>query len=209
MGYLLPAQYAAFGLGADTADGLVTMASALIEAHCRRPSLMATEYVERTRLEAGSQTVRLSYGPLLAGALTSARVRFARGRRGENSELLLDPRGLFGLEVAMAFGLPGSWSALDVSTIDVYAGARELTLPANLLGLPYNEIEVTYTAGFVTVPEQVQAACAQIVVNALATPALTVKSSKLDTMQMQYFGQTLIDDGVRMMLKPYVAERTS
>ena len=96
-----------------------------------------------------------------------------------------------------------------MSTIDVYAGARELTLPANLLGLAYNEIEVTYTAGFVTVPEQVQAACAQIVVNALATPALTVKSSKLDTMQMQYFGQTLIDDGVRMMLKPYVAERTS
>ena len=67
------------------------------------------------------------------------------------------------------------------------ATTGELTFPENLLGLAYNEVEVTYTAGFVTVPSAVKVACAQIVKNAQATPAMNVKSSRMDTMQMQYF----------------------
>ena len=63
----------------------------------------------------------------------------------------------------------------------------ELTFPQNLLGLNYNEVEVTYTSGLVTVPDAVKVACAQIVKNAQATPAMNVKSSKMDTLQMQYF----------------------
>ncbi len=204
MGYLLPADYAAFGLGADTPDDLITMASALMEAHCRRPSLMATQYTERIRLTTGAQTGRLSYGPLLPGALISARVRLAKSRRGEYADL--NPNQQMGFEIATAFGLPGTWSALDVSRIDVWANARELTFPANFLGLGYNEAEVTYTAGIVTVTDQIKTACAQVVRNAQATPAMNVKSSRMDTMQMQYFADTLIDDGVRALLKGYVAE---
>ena len=64
MSYLDPTQYVEYGLAADTTDDWVTMASALIEAHCRRPSLMVTQYVERMRLTAGSQAVLLSYLPL-------------------------------------------------------------------------------------------------------------------------------------------------
>jgi len=205
MGYLLPAEYEAYGLAAETADDLVTMASALMEAHCKRPTLMAAQYTERIRLTAGTQTGRLSYGPIYAGALVSARVRYAKGRRGEHADLSLNQQ--MGLQISTAFRLPGTWSALDVTTIDVYYTARELTFPANFLGLGYNEAEVVYTAGFVTIPVQVKVACAQIVKNAQATPALNVKSSRLDTMQMQYFSDNLIDDGVRLLLKPYLAER--
>jgi len=205
MGYLLPAEYEAYGLAAETADELVTMASALMEAHCKRPTLLAAEYTERVRLTAGSQTGRLSYGPLCAGALISARVRYAKGRRGEYADLSMDRQ--MGLQIATAFGLPGTWSALDVTTIDVYESARELTFPANFLGLGYNEAEITYTAGFVTVPVHIKVACAQIVKNAQATPALNVKLSRMDTMQMEYFAGTLIDDGVRSLLKPYLAEK--
>src|SRR5580693_5083773 len=86
MGYLLPAEYEAYGLTVETADDVVTMASALMEAHCKRPSLLAAQYTERIRLTAGSQTGRLSYGPLCPGALISARVRYAKGRRGEYSD---------------------------------------------------------------------------------------------------------------------------
>jgi hypothetical protein len=205
MGYLLPAEYAAYGLAADTADDLVTMASALMEAHCRRPTLLAAQYTERIRLTAGSQTGRLSYGPLYPGALIGVQVRYAKGRRGEYADLSGNQQ--MGLQIATAFGLPGTWSALDVTTIDVYEGPRELTFPVNLLGLGYNEAEVTYTAGFVTIPVSIKVACAQIVKNAQATPALNVKSSRLDTMQLQYFSDALIDDGVRSLLKPYLAER--
>ena len=66
MGYLLPSEYVQYGLAAETTDDWVAMASALMEAHCRRPSLLVTQYVERMRLTAGAQTVRLSYRPLAA-----------------------------------------------------------------------------------------------------------------------------------------------
>lgn len=210
MGYLLPAQYEAFGLDAETADALVTTASALMEAWCRRPSLFAATYTERVRLIAGSQTFRLSYGPLLDGAIVSARVRYTRGRRGEEFALETSPNGLFLQQIATAFGLPGTWTNLDVSTLDVYAGPREVTLPMGFLGgggLGYNEVELSYTAGFVTVPAQVMSACAQVVKNAQAIPALNVKSSRLDTLEMQYFSNELIDPGVALLLQPYRAER--
>jgi hypothetical protein len=200
MGYLLPTEYVEYGLAAETADYWVAMASALIDAQCHRPCLLATQYTEQVRLTAGAQTARLSYGPLLPGALISAQVRYARPRRGEL------PEG-FPAQIATAFGLPGSWVTLDVTTIDVDPGARELTFPANILGIPYNEAEIVYTAGFVTIPVAVKVACAQLVKNAQATPALNVKSSRLDTMQMEYFSGSLIDPQVQMLLQPFRAEK--
>src|ERR1700743_2923298 len=205
MGYLLPTEYVQYGLTAETTDDWVTMASALMEAYCRRPSLLVTQYVERMRLTAGAQAVRLSYRPLTAAlgaasALVGVRARYTRPRRGE----LADP---FREEIAWAFGVPGSWTALDVTTVDVNETSAELTFPRNFLGLDYNEIEVTYTSGLVTVPDAVKVACVQIVKNAQATPAMNVKSGKVDTMQMQYFSGSLIDAQVQLLLKPYVAER--
>ena len=205
MGYLLPSEYEAFGLGTETPDALVATASALMEAHCKRPTLLSAQYTERLRFTAGSQTVRLSYGPLFDGALVSARVRFSQSRRGEAGDL--SHNQALGLQIATAFGLPGTWSAFDVTRIDVYESARELMFPANFLGLGYNEAEVVYNAGFVTVPDQIKVACAQVVRNAQTTPGLNVKTSRLDTLQMTYFSDSLIDDGVRTLLKPYRAEK--
>jgi hypothetical protein len=198
MGYLLPSEYVEFGLTAETTDDWVTMASVLMEAYCRRPSLLVTQYVERMRLTAGAQTVRLSYRPL--AALVGVRVRYGRPRRGE----LPDP---FREQIAWAFSVPGSWSTLDVTTVDVNQTTAELTFPLNFLGVGYDEVEVTYTSGVATVPDAVKVACVQIVKNAQATPGMNVKSSKMDTLQMQYFSGSLIDPQVQMLLKPYVAER--
>jgi hypothetical protein len=204
MGYLLPAEYVQYGLTAETTDDWVTMASALMEAYCRRPSLMVTQFVERMRLTAGAQTVRLSYRPLAAAvgaasALVGVRARYGRPRRGE-----LDP---LREQIAWAFSVPGSWSALDVASVDVNEATAELTFPRNFLGIAYNEVEVTYTSGLVTVPDAVKVACVQIVKNAQATPAMNVKRSRMDTMPMEYFSGSLIDAQVQALLRPYVAER--
>jgi hypothetical protein len=205
MGYLLPAEYVQYGLTAETTDDWVTMASALMEAYCRRPSLLVTQYVERMRLTAGSQAVRLSYRPLAAAigaasSLVCVRVRYARPRRGE----LPDP---FREQIAWAFSVPGSWASLDVATVDVNETTAELTFPVNFLGLDYNEVEITYTSGLATIPDAVKVACVQIVKNAQATPAMNVKTSKMDTLWMEYFSGSLIDPQVQLLLKPYVAER--
>lgn len=205
MGYLLPTEYVEYGLSADTSDDLVTTASALMEAFCRRTSLLVTQYVDQLRLTTGSQTVRLTYRPLAAATgatspLVSVRVRYARPRRGEMVDLFRE-------QVAFAFATPGSWSNLDPASVDINVAAGELTFPANFLGLNYNEAEVTYTSGLPQIPAAVKVACAQIVKNAQATPAMNVKRSRMDTMQMEYFSNALLDEQVQSLLRPYRAER--
>ncbi|HEV2619468.1 MAG TPA: hypothetical protein VGU23_05960 [Acidobacteriaceae bacterium] len=205
MGYLDPTEYVAYGLTADTTDDWIAMASALMEAHCRRTSLLVTQYVERMRLTAGSQAVRLSYLPLapLAPAtspLVGVRVRYGRPRRGEAQDPML-------AQVAWAFSIPGSWSDLDLTNVDVNLATGDVTFPMNLLGLNYNEVEITYTSGLAVTPPAVKVACAQIVKNALATPAMNVKGSKMDTLQMQYFAGSLIDANVQKLLAQYVGQR--
>ena len=68
---------------------------------------------------------------------------------------------------------------------------------------------MTYTAGLASVPSTVKAACAQIVRNAQATPGLNVRSSRMDTLQTEYFSDVLLDSQVKALLRPYVAERLS
>jgi hypothetical protein len=205
MAYLQATEYESFGLAPDTTDDWITVASSMIDAHCRRTTLLLAQYEERLRVVEGSQTVRLSYLPLapLAPAtspLVNVQGRYARPRRGELGITAL-------AAVAYAFALPGAWSDLDGGTIDFVAETGELTLPYNLFGIPFSELKVTYTAGLAVIPDGVKAACAQIVKNAQATPGMNVKTSRMDKMQMEYFSGSLMDPQVQAMLRPYVANR--
>ena len=205
MAYLQPADYANYGLPAGTTPDWVTAATALINSYCRRPDLNVIQYTERLRIVSGSQTVLLSYLPLAAlspatSPLVTIEGRYGRPRRGEVVAVPL-------VEAALAFSLPGEWTAIDPATVDFDPNTGELTLPWNVLGLPYNEAMVTYTAGLATITDDVLCACAQIVKNAQAQPALNVSLSKLDTMQMKYFSSSLLDETVKAWLRPYVANR--
>jgi hypothetical protein len=205
MPYLQPADYPNYGLPVGTTADWIAPATALINSFCRRPDLNVQQYTERMRLISDTQTVLLSYLPLASlGTATSPIVsiegRYTKPRRGELSN---DPF----YEVAMAFSLPGQWTTIDPTSVDYDARTGELTLPWNLLGLPYNEVAVTYTAGLSTIGDDVKSACAQIVRNAQATPALNACKTKIDTMQMQYFSSSLLDETVQTWLRPYVASR--
>jgi hypothetical protein len=205
MAYLQPSDYPNYGLPAGTSADWITAATALINSYCRRPDLNVIQYTERLRVTAGAQTVHLSYLPLAplspaTSPLVTMEGRYARPRRGEIPN---EPM----LEIAFAFSLPGQWTAIDITTVDYDPSTGELTLPYNILGLPYNEVMVTYTAGLATIGDDVLSACAQIVRNAQSTPALNASKTKIDTMQMQYFSSSLIDETVQAWLRPYVANR--
>ncbi len=196
MAYLEPSEYEVYGLDADTADAWVQAASAMVDAHCRRSSLLATTYTERLRVSKLWGTVQLSYGPALQ--VSAVRVRYSRHLERHEGMLL---------ECALMLGLPGQWITLDPTTVTLDTLSGEVQLAPNLLGLHYSEAEVSYTAGLLTAPEPAKIACAQIVKNAQATPGLNVKSSRMDTLQTQYFSDSLMDTQVRMLLRPFVAER--
>jgi hypothetical protein len=205
MAYLLPADYVNYGLPAGTTPDWITAATALINSFCRRPDLNVIQYQERLRIVSGSQTVLLSYLPLAplgaaASPIVAIEGRYGRPRRGETVAVPL-------MEAALAFSLPGEWTTIDPATVDFAADTGELTLPWNLLGLPYNEVNVIYTAGLATIGDDVKSACAQIVRNAQAQPALNASLTKMDTLQMKYFSSSLLDETVQAWLRPYVANR--
>lgn len=206
MNYLSPSEFQAYGLEATTPAAWITAASTVIDSYCRRATLAVAQYEERLRITAGRNTVRVTYVPLIAvapatTAIVSAQGRYAIPRRGEW------PFDDLSSDVALMFGLPGTWNAVDPAGIDVYADTGELSLPVNAVGLGYSEIDLVYTAGLATITDAVKVACGQIVRNAQATPALNVSSSKLDSMSLEYFSDSLVDSTVRILLAPYVAQK--
>jgi hypothetical protein len=206
MNYLSPSEYQTYGLEATTPAAWVTAASAVIDGHCRRTTLAVSQYEEHLRVPEGRNTVRVSYVPLAALApatspLVSAQGRYTLPRRGEW------PYDDMSLEVALMFGLPGTWNAIDVTGIDINASTGELMLPLNPLGLWFSELDVVYTAGLATIPDTVKVACAQIVRNAQATPGLNIKASQVDRIQLQYFSNGLLDETTRSLLAPYMAQK--
>jgi hypothetical protein len=206
--YLQPTDYLTYGLDATTDQSWITAASAVIDAHCRRATLGVNQYEERLKMPPELNTVRLSYLPLVAVApattpIVSLQGRYGIPRRGEW------PFPELSLEFALVFALPGSWTTIDPTTIDIWTQSGELTFPVNALGLFFNEVDIVYNAGYSTIPTPVQVACAQIVKNAQSTPALNVKSGRIDRMRMEYFSDALVDDTVQSLLEPYVARKGS
>jgi hypothetical protein len=206
MTYLSAAEYEAYGLDATTPAAFVAAASSLIDAHCRRATLAVAQYEERIRIAPDRNTIRLTYVPLavVSPATTpfvSARGRYCIPRRGEW------PFDDLRLDVALMFGLPGIWTNIDTASVDYFSTTGELTLPLNVVGLWFSEVDIVYTAGLSVISDPVKFACAQIVRNAQATPALNVRSGKVDAMRMDYFSDSLIDQNVLSMLAPYVAQK--
>lgn len=207
MNYLQPSEYEAYGLETTTGLSWVTAASAIVDAHCRRVTLAIAQYTERLRTENGQRPVRLTFLPLSAVApatspIVSARARYATPRRGElvHEAMVWD--------AALAFGIPGTWVNLNVADLDVFLETGEVTLPVNVLGWAFTELEIAYTAGLNPFPDAVKVACAQLVKNAQATPALNVKRNVLpDRMQLMYFSDSLLDETVQALLAPYVAQK--
>ena len=207
MNYISATEHAQYGLDTATPEAWIGAASALIDAHCRRPSLAVTQYTERMRIDPHRNLAQLTYLPLapLAPAtspMVSARARYSQSqqRRGEPTNELVS-------DVARAFALAGTWINIDPTLIDFDCATGQVILPMNALTLSYNEIEITYTAGLAAIPDVVKFACAQIVKNAQATPGLNVKSGRLDRLKIEYFADSLLDESVRKMLAPYVAQR--
>ena len=205
MEYLVPEEFEQLGLAMSTSTAQVRAASALIDAHCGRPTLGPQQYKERLRFAPGSSRVQLTYLPLAnpneGDAVLEVRARYAFPRKGEAQS----PNAQFCAEVAQAFQLPGQWVTLTASSYEAQSETGEFVVFPGVLGLPYTEIEVTYVAGYAVIPEAVKQACAQIVRNAQAMPATNVKRSRVEHLQIEYFAATLIDESVRALLAPYVA----
>ena len=199
-----------FDLRAGCGDGSVVGDGGFGHHRCALPAGDAgsEQYEERLKMPPELNTVRLSYLPLVTVApattpIVTLQGRYGIPRRGEW------PFPEMSLEFALVFALPGSWTAIDPTTIDIWAESGELTFPVNALGLFFNEVDVVYNAGMEHDSDDgVKVACAQIVKNAQATPALNVKSRQIDRMRLDYFGPHVGGrHGAQSCWQPYVARK--
>jgi hypothetical protein len=204
MAYLTSDEYTTYGLETATPDNLVAAASDLIDAHCRRSGFGIAQYMERFRV-GRSRTVRLSYLPLAPANGATSPIALARGRYAAGNREW--PGMELAAEVALVFAAPNLWFNVPVTSLDLDLNSGEVIVCGGLLAPAMSDLEITYTAGYSAVPEAVKQACAKLVKNALATPALTVSKQKIDTMYLQYFADSLVDGDVRRLLAPYVAQR--
>lgn len=205
MAYLSADEYTLFGLEETTPDSLVSAASDLIDGHCRRKGFGIAQYVERFRV-GRSRTVRLSYLPLasadgVSSPIVQARGRYLSGRREWEGSTEL------AMEVAQVFATSKGWVDVSPDSLDIGAESGEIVVGAGLLSPALGDLEVTYTAGYGAVPQAVKQACAKLVKNALATPALNVSRQRIDRMYLEYFSDSLMDMDVKRLLGPYVAQR--
>jgi hypothetical protein len=205
MAYLSANEYTLFGLEETTPDSLVSAASDLIDAHCRRNGFGIEQYMERFRV-GQSRTVRLSYLPLasvdgVSSPIVQARGRYSRRGRGWMGETSL------AVEVAQVFAMPTTWVSVSTNLLDLDAQSGEVIVGGGVLSPSLGDLELTYTAGYNVVPQAVKQACAKLVKNALATPALNVSKQRIDRMYLEYFSDSLVDADVKRLLAPYVAQR--
>ena len=115
MAYLDPTEYLAYGLTAETTDDWVRWRPRSSKRTAAAPALLVTQYVERMRLTAGSQAVRLSYLPQRRwrpphrrwSASASATAARAAARWTNGSHARAGRRG--------PSAIPGSWSTRSTS----------------------------------------------------------------------------------------------
>ena len=208
MAYLSAEEYALFGLEETTPDSLVSAASDLIDAHCRRNGFGIAQYMERFRV-GRSRTVRLSYLPLASADGVASPIVQARGRYTQRSGEWAGVDGTGGGAGTGVYRAPNTWFSVPVNSLDLDLQSGEVIVCSGLLAPALGDLELTYTAGYLVVPEAVKQACAKLVKNALATPALNVSKQKIDSMYLQYFADSLMDADVKRLLAPYVAQRLS
>ncbi len=205
MAYLSEDEYKLYGLEAATSDSLVNAASDLIDAHCRRSGFGIVQYMERFRL-GRSGVVRLTFLPLASADGVSSPIVQVRGRYLRNSQRWAGASEL-ATEITGMFATPNTWVVISAAGMDVDATSGEVIVRGGLLSPALGDLEVTYTAGYTTVPEAVKHACAKLTQNARATPALNVSKQRIDRMYLEYFADSLIDADVKRLLAPFVAQR--
>lgn len=144
---------------------------------------------------------RVMHGPVMR--LMSIAGRYSFGRRGDFS---MPGDDISLLSSIQQFGGMPVWEAVDPLTANCELDTGEVWVPSGIMNAHYNEVRVHYLAGFQAsaLPNAIKQACA-LLVNALAmVPDLSgVKSYKAGNTAIAKFANSMIDDDVKDLLRPF------
>lgn len=159
---------------------LIIRASAIIDGRCRR-EIGVKSYTERIPLT--NQRGHLSYYPVKE--IIEVNGRAAYGITGDNF-----------------FGIPGFVTA-DLTTLDVDKEIGTVMCGGSPFGMPYAELEVTYTSGWDSIPNKVKIACGLIIAQLSSNSNTNVKLKKDVDSTIEYFGNNMITPEIADLLSEY------
>ncbi len=144
--------------GCTVTDADIRFAMGLINAYTNRASLWPCQIEESLRLPSDQQRTRCSVTPVVHIETCLGRATYGRrDRQGLNAQQY----GLGGI-LALMGGKP-TWQPLPVEQIDFDQGTGTMWLPYNVYCLPYNEIRISYLAGYLTIPLRIKESIAIII----------------------------------------------
>lgn len=139
-------------------------------------------------------------------AIVAASGRYGYGRRDQQMTYPDLNYGANILQVASYFGGPPQFTAIDPSAIDYYDQVSEMWLPAGLYLSSYNEVIITYNAGYdpMNLPRGLKHACAALV-KAFITRGggvTNIKGYSAGRIHTQ-FTEDMIDPAIEKLLRPF------
>lgn len=159
---------------------------------------------EERALPSQRATTRLSQWPI--ARILSGLGRYSYGRRSEQELGTFYDVNL--LSTMAAFGGPPSWCSFDVPSSSLNPNSGDLWVPAGTLLAYYTDVKMRYVSGWSAagLPPQIKAACGMIVSALEAAPMGSqirkFNSGKLTT---ERFADSVLDQDIRSMLRPYMA----
>lgn len=159
---------------------------------------------EEKSLPSERATTRLCQWPVVQ--LLSGVGRYSYGRRNQQEQGYYYDLNL--LSTMAAFGGPPAWTSFTIPASSLNPDTGDLWVPAGVLLSYYTEVKIRYVAGWSAtgLPPQIKIACAEIVRALQAAPmGPQIRRFGAGKLTTERFADTVMDDNIRSMLRPYMA----
>lgn len=185
--------------GITATDAQIRLAMVILHDHCNRRTLWPSEYMQRISMPADRVTSRLAVRPVLS--IVEAKGRYTFGRRDRQLKQN-NPAGY--IAITALIGTSSSWVDIDTATIDFYGPTGEIWVPTGLFLSPYGELQISYMAGYVNIPEKAVAALALIVNSVCSKGSGDMIAYTAGKVSRRFQTASFIDKDIKRMLAPFV-----
>lgn len=196
--YATPAELAST-LGFSATEQQIRFAMSLLHGHCNRKTFWPAEYTEWHSLPNDRNECQLSITPIIQ--IIDAKGRYAYGRRDKRAQNQLNYDYISALAV---LGNPPRFQHIDVNQISLYPVTGQIWLPTGLFLLGYNEVEVTFLAGFQDIPSRLKTALALIINNVCLKGSGDRTSYSIGRVSRTFASPSFIDADTKMLLEPFI-----
>ncbi len=186
-------------LGFNATEAQIRFAMSLIHGHCNRKTFWPAEYTERLTLPGDRLEARLSINPVIQ--ILTAKGRYAYGRRDRRTMNQVNYDYIAALAV---FGSPPRYVEIDVTQISLYPPTGEVWFPTGLFLVGYNEVEISYLAGFQDIPSRLKTAVVMLVNNICLKGSGDRTSYSVGRVSRTFASPSFFDKDLIDLLEPFV-----